>query len=71
VKTKIRAAADYLVVAPTVVRVARDLDLPVVDSKIGIPDAGRDEIEQLRDRWGLGESVSRVVTALDVAAAAG
>jgi 5'-3' exonuclease len=70
VKAKIRAAADYLVVAPTVVRVARDLDLPVVNSKIGIPDEGRAEIEALRARWGLGESVSRAVAALDAAAAA-
>jgi 5'-3' exonuclease len=69
VKTKIRAAADYLVVAPTVVRVARDLDLPVVDSKIGVPEPGRTEIEELRARWGLGESVTRIVTALDTAAA--
>jgi 5'-3' exonuclease len=69
VKTKIRAAADYLLVAPTVVRVARDLDLPIVASKIAIPDRGRAEIEELRSRWGLGESVSRVVAALDAAAA--
>jgi 5'-3' exonuclease len=71
VKSKIRAAADYLSVAPTVVSVARDLDLPIVDSRIRIPEAGRAEIEQLRARWGLGESVSRVVSALDAAAAAG
>jgi 5'-3' exonuclease len=71
VKSKIRAAADYLTVAPTVVRVATDLDLPVVASKIGIPDGGRDQIEELRARWGLGESVSRVVAALEAATVAG
>jgi 5'-3' exonuclease len=70
VKAKIRAAADYLQVAPAVVGVARDLELPEFDATIGIPDAGRAEIERLRERWGLGESVSRVVTALDRAAAA-
>lgn len=66
IKTKIRAASDYLDRAPAVVRVARDLDLPTVDSRIGISDAGRDEIERLRAQWGLGESVSRVVAALDL-----
>ena len=71
VKAKIRAAADYLAVAPTVVRVARDLDLPIVDSRIGIPESGLDRIEELRTRWGLGESVSRVVAALESATVAG
>jgi 5'-3' exonuclease len=67
-KKKIRAAADYLTRAPAVVRVAHDLDLPPVDARIGIPDAGRAEIAELQSRWGLGGSVTRVVEALDLRA---
>jgi 5'-3' exonuclease len=65
VRAKLRAAEDYLTRAPAVVAVARDLDLPVVDARIGIPDSGRAEIARLAGRWNLGESVPRVVTALD------
>jgi len=71
VKTKIRAAADYLTRAPAVVNVARDLDLPAVDARIGIPAAGRAEIAELQIRWGLGGSVTRVVDALDLRATRG
>jgi 5'-3' exonuclease len=69
VRAKIRAAADYLTRAPAVVAVARDLELPSVDATIGIPDAGRAEIARLGAAWGLGESVPRVVAALDAAVA--
>jgi 5'-3' exonuclease len=68
VKTKLRAAADYLTRAPAVVNVARDLDLPAVDARIGIPDDGRARIAELQSRWGLGGSVTRVVEALDLRA---
>ena len=68
VKTKLRAAADYLGRAPAVVNVARDLDLPRVDARIGIPDAGREAIIELQSRWGLGRSVTRAVEALDLRA---
>ncbi|WP_210506685.1 5'-3' exonuclease [Naasia sp. SYSU D00057] len=69
-KAKIRAAEDYLERAPAVVAVARDLDLPEVDARIGIPEGGHEEITRLGSRWGLGESVSRVVASLDGAAEA-
>ena len=64
-RMKIKAAADYLTRAPTVVEVVRDLDLPAVEARIGIPDPGRSEIARLQTRWGLGGSVPRVVAALD------
>jgi 5'-3' exonuclease len=70
VREKIRAADDYLSRARAVVAVARDLELPAFDASIRIPDAGRDEIERLRARWGLGDSVTRAVAALDLAAQA-
>ena len=65
IRMKIAAAADYLTRAPTVVEVVRDLDLPAAPARIGIPDPGRDELDRLQTRWGLGSSVSRVVAALD------
>lgn len=68
VTAKIRAAAEYLTRAPAVVRVVRDLELPVVDARIGISDAGRDEFAAVATRWGLGGSATRAVTALDAAA---
>lgn len=70
IRAKIRAAADYLTRAPAVVHVVCDLDLPQVDSRIRIPEAGRAELERLAGRWSLGESAARVVVALDARAAA-
>jgi 5'-3' exonuclease len=64
VKAKIRAGSDYLAKAPTVVAVARDLELPTVDARIGIPSGGVAEIERLGAQWNLGSSVGRVVAAL-------
>ncbi len=69
-RAKITAAADYLSVAPRVVAVVRDLDLPDVD--LTLPSAvPRDPhaFDALVDRWGLGSSASRVVEALDRARA--
>ncbi|WP_100365918.1 5'-3' exonuclease [Diaminobutyricimonas aerilata] len=67
---KIRGAADYLSKAPAVVAVVRDLDLPPFDASIGVPDAGRARFAELTTRWGLGESATRVLTALDARASA-
>jgi 5'-3' exonuclease len=65
IRAKIHAAADYLTRAPAVVAVVRDLELPTVEADIGVSEAGRSAIDSLRDRWGLGGAVSRVVAALD------
>ncbi|WP_378145913.1 5'-3' exonuclease H3TH domain-containing protein [Cnuibacter sp. UC19_7] len=70
-RAKIDAAADYLLVAPTVVKVARDLDLDLDDSDgrlRGLDDEARATVAALAERWGLGSSVDRVVTALEGAA---
>lgn len=66
VRTKLVAAADYLAVAPKVVEVVRDLDLPEVDAHLR-PVAGdrRAALERLADEWNLGGSVPRVLAALD------
>ncbi len=56
------AAADYLEVAPTVVRVARDIDLGHLDLSIGPPDAAG--VATLAERWGLGGSAHRALAAV-------
>ncbi len=63
---KIRDAADYLAVAPTVVAVERQIDLPDVDLAMPQP-APRDpeHLEELTRQWGLGGSAERVVAALN------
>jgi len=64
VRAKLTAATDYLEVAPTVVAVARDLDLPEVDTQIlPLDEAGVEVVTGMRETWGLGGSVNRVLTA--------
>lgn len=69
IRAKVTAAADYLTRAPAVVAVVRDLDLPAVEAKIGVSDAGRAAITDLSVQWGLGGSASRAVAALDLVGA--
>jgi 5'-3' exonuclease len=61
---KIIAGTDYLKIAPTVVQVARNVSLPRVD--LSIPKAPSDlsEIYQFKERYGLGASVDRLISAL-------
>lgn len=69
VQSKLDAAADYLAVAPRVVRVVRDLELPSLDEAgarlhpvVGQPRA---DLERLATEWNLGGSVRRLLDALD------
>jgi 5'-3' exonuclease len=65
-RSRLRAAADYLAVAPKVVQVARDIDLPPVDAKLAPLDKERLAIvEQFAEVYGLGSSMTRVLTALE------
>lgn len=69
VRSKLGAAADYLAVAPDVVRVVRDLTLPTpdeVDARLR-PVAGesRARLEALATEWNLGGSVRRLLKAFD------
>ena len=65
-RAKIDAAADYLLVAPRVVKVARDIDLPEIDGRLkGVDDSARKALGALAERWGLGSSADRILTALD------
>ncbi|HEU5223301.1 MAG TPA: 5'-3' exonuclease H3TH domain-containing protein [Candidatus Lumbricidophila sp.] len=68
VRAKLAAAADYLAVAPTVVRVVRDLPLgfDVATAKLGpVDEAARERLLVLVDEWNLGGSVARLLAVLD------
>ncbi|MCE7082605.1 5'-3' exonuclease [Streptomyces sp. ST2-7A] len=58
------AAADYLDVAPRVVRVVDDLPLPAIDPTPPTAPADPTALSELADRWGLGGSLRRVVETL-------
>ena len=64
VRTKLRAARDYLEVAPTVTQVRRDADVPT-DLRCAIPiePADPERLVELSDRWGLDSSIGRVLQA--------
>jgi len=61
---KLVAARDYLAVAPTVVRVARDVPLPALDARL--PGAPTDpaRLMTLAQRWNLAGSCRRIVDAM-------
>jgi 5'-3' exonuclease len=61
---KIKAASDYLDVAPRVVAVRRDLDLGAPDLTRPRTPADHDAVLALDERWGLGSSAVRLVEAL-------
>ncbi|MFS0793636.1 5'-3' exonuclease [Microbacterium sp. 1P10AE] len=63
-RAKILAAGEYLDVAPTVVRVARDLDLVPTDDRILVDDARAEAAAKWAERWNLGTSMTRAVAAL-------
>ena len=63
-RAKVLAAGDYLDVAPTVVRVARDLDLSPADDRILVDDARATAATALAERWNLGTPMARAITAL-------
>jgi 5'-3' exonuclease len=69
VRAKILAAADYLTVAPTVVNVVRDLQLPQFDARIraNTTEQGA-ELDRLSAEWGLSGSMKRARDALGAAA---
>jgi 5'-3' exonuclease len=61
---KIIAGADYLKIAPTVVQVARNAPLPQVDLLMPKAPADLSSIYQFKERYGLGASVDRLISAL-------
>jgi 5'-3' exonuclease len=63
-RRKLKDAEKYLLVAPQVVAVARDLDLGSVDLSLPRTPKDPDRLVWLSERWGLGGSVARLVEAL-------
>lgn len=62
---KLRACADYLRVAPTVVEVAKDIQLPHVDTALCPPSPDRlEDVYALAERWGLKSPVERLLSAV-------
>jgi 5'-3' exonuclease len=71
-RSKLAAAADYLTVAPAVVRIVRDLQLPTLEEAGAelhpVVSGSRAELERLVTEWNLGGSVRRLLEALDLRA---
>jgi 5'-3' exonuclease len=63
-RRKIKDAADYLAVAPTVVAVARDLDLGSPEMELPRTPAHPDAVLALAQKWGLDSPAARLVEAL-------
>ena len=61
---RLTEAADYLRVAPAVVRVARDAPLPDFDDALPREPLAPETLAELTARWGLTSSVNRVLQAL-------
>ncbi|MFF9062128.1 5'-3' exonuclease H3TH domain-containing protein [Streptomyces sp. NPDC101213] len=63
-RKRLGEAGPYLAVAPKVVRVADDVPLPAVTTRL--PRAAREpaELAGLAERWGLGGSLQRLLTTL-------
>jgi len=65
---RLTAAADYLAVAPAVVRVVRDAPIPPVDDALPLTPADPDALLALAARWGIDSSLGRIVEAMSAAA---
>ena len=63
-RAKIEAASDYLDVAPVVVKVLRDADVPDHDDTLPSAPKAPEVLDSLADRWGIGSSIDRVREAL-------
>jgi 5'-3' exonuclease len=63
-RRKLAEAAAYLTVAPTVVRVVRDLDLGDPDLTLPLTPADPDRLVELCNRWGLDSPTARLVETL-------
>jgi 5'-3' exonuclease len=63
-RARIEAASDYLDVAPTVVKVLRDADLPEHDDTLPAVPVDPDALAALGERWGAESSIERLTEAL-------
>ena len=62
---KIIEGADYLKIAPTLVHCARDVALPTLDISMPKKPDDLSEIYRIKDEYGLGASVDRLIAALN------
>jgi 5'-3' exonuclease len=63
-RDKLEKARDYLAVALSVVRVVDDVPLPEVEGNLPAVPADAVRLKNLGERWGLGSSLSRFLTAV-------
>lgn len=63
-QAKVVASLDYLDKALDVVRVARDVDLGEYDARLPRTPADHDRLVELAERWGLENSITRLVKVL-------
>jgi hypothetical protein len=61
---KIKAAADYLDVAPQVVAVARDIDLRSPDTRLPSEPRDLQRVAELGAKWGIESPVQRLTEVL-------
>jgi len=61
---KLHEASDYLDVAPAVVEVVRDIDMPPVEGHLPTAPADPEALRELAERHGLQTSVARLAAAL-------
>jgi 5'-3' exonuclease len=61
---KIIAGEEYLKIAPTLVHCARDVALPTMDINIPKKPSDLSQIYQMKEEYGLGASVDRLISAL-------
>ncbi|MGO4805409.1 5'-3' exonuclease H3TH domain-containing protein [Arthrobacter sp. 2MCAF15] len=70
VRSKLAAAAEYLAVAPAVVQIVRNLELPTLEEAgaqlHSVAGGPRSDLERLATEWNLGGSVTRLLEALDL-----
>jgi 5'-3' exonuclease len=62
-RRKLLEGADYLDVAPMVVRVAPDAPVPIQDDELPATPPDHETLVAFAEHWGLSSSVARVVTA--------
>jgi hypothetical protein len=70
VRVKVLAAADYLAVAPAVVRPRTDVDIPILKTTLLTEPADSEMLDALGTEFGLDSPIARLRTAIGVVTAA-